>query len=163
MDSLHAFPKLAEGVGQFMASFASLERFLWELYGKILGTHGDGAIAMLGHIESFSIKLTAMQNYLPYCQLAARELNSAAHFLDTARECNTFRNALAHGLYVSDEGGTKVEVLAYLTTTTRKPKRIILTSDLLIAETDKVLALRDAIRDEFFPDFRRAHRPKHVR
>ena len=54
MDSLHAFPKLAEGIGQFMASFASLERFLWELYAIILGQPvGDMAIALLGHIDSF--------------------------------------------------------------------------------------------------------------
>src|SRR5208282_6305282 len=120
MDSLHAFPRLAEGIGQFMASFASLERLLYELYGKILGNKGDAAIAMLGHIESFSIKLTAMENFLPYCPLDAEKLNIVAKFLGRARDINTFRNTLAHGIYLSDENATTVDVLAYATTTGRK-------------------------------------------
>lgn len=163
MDSLHAFPKLAEGVGQFMAAFASLERFLWELYGEILGANGNAAIAMLGHIESFAIKLTAIENFLPYCALTDQAKGQAATALERARGINTFRNTLAHGIYLSDENGTVVDVMAYATTTTRKPKLIRLTAELLSEETAKIFSLRDDIRDTFFPNFNGAHRPPHIR
>jgi hypothetical protein len=162
MDSLHAHPKLAESVGQFMATFAGTERLLWFLYGAILGNSETAARALLGHIESFSIKLTAIENYLPHSSLSLYKRRSAEEFLGTARECNTFRNSLAHGLYLSNEAGTKVELLSYATSTGRKPKQVQLTTALLGKETLKLFALRDGIRNEFFPDFGKSHRPKHI-
>jgi hypothetical protein len=163
LESLHAFPKLAEGVGQFMATFAALEALLWEMYGQILGSKGAAAMAMLGHIESFAIKLTAIENFLPFAPIDEEKRNAAQRYLGTVREINTFRNTLAHGLYLSDDNGTKVDVVAHATSTGRKPKIIPLTSDLLAGETDKIFSLRNEIRKTFFPHMSDSHRPKHVR
>ena len=106
-----------------------------------------------------------MENYLPCSALVSdqHKLAAASFYLGAARSCNTFRNSLAHGIYLSDAEGTKVELLSYATTTGKRPKQILLTETLLKTETDKVLQLRDAIRNEFFPDFRNVHRPKHIR
>jgi hypothetical protein len=164
MDSLHAFPELAEHVGQFMASFAALEHLLWSLYGKMLGsTNNRSAIALLGHIESFAIKLTAMKNFIPYCHLPQPQREMAATLFNQVREINAFRNSLAHGLYLSDEKGTRVEILAYATSTDRKPKQSPLTTTLLARETKKIFAVRDEIRRSFFPEFADSHRPEHIR
>jgi hypothetical protein len=164
MDSLHAFPDLAQHVGQFVAAFATMERMIWCLYGKVIGSDDQGAIAMLGQIESFAIKLTAIQNFLPRSpHITLKERKHFYDFLEAARAINAFRNALAHGIYLSDDNGTKVEILTYATSTGRKAKQFPLTMTLLEAETDKVLALRRAIRDKIFPDFAGAHGPKHVR
>lgn len=164
MDSLHAFPELAQHVGQFVAAFATMERMIWCLYGKALGSDDDGAIAMLGHIESFAIKLTAIQNFLAYSRhITDDERRDFYDFLETARASNAFRNSLAHGIYLSDDAGTKVELLAYATSTARKAKQRALTVTLLKTETEKVLALRRAIRDKVFPHFAGAHGPPHVR
>jgi hypothetical protein len=163
MDSLHAFPKLAESVGQYMASFAALEMLLWCLYGKVVNSNMDGAMAMLGHIESFALKLTAIENFVIYSGLSDEHKKAAREFFVIARECNAFRNSLAHGLYLSDDDGTRVELVSYASSANRKPKQRELTFDLLKTETGKILDLRDAIRKAFFPEFDGAHRPKHIR
>jgi hypothetical protein len=164
MDSLHAFPELAQHVGQFVAAFATMERMIWCLYGKALGSDDDGAIAMLGHIESFSIKLTAIEKFLPHSpHITPDQRKAFGGFLDSARAANAFRNSLAHGIYLSDEDGTKVELLTYATSTGRKAKQFALTTTLLEAETEKVLTLRSAIRDTIFPGFAGSHGPKHIR
>jgi hypothetical protein len=165
MDSLHAFPDLAQHVGQFVAAFATMERMIWFLYGKVLGSNDEGAIAMFGHIESFGIKLTAIQNFVPHsAHIAPEEKSDFYNLLEAARKVNAFRNSLAHGIYLSDNEGTKVEILTYATSTgRRKAKQFPLTTALLGVETDKALKLRRAIRDKIFPDFAGAHGPKHVR
>jgi hypothetical protein len=164
MDSLHAFPDLAQQIGQFTAAFASLEHLLWSLYGLILCGAGTDrqAIALLGHIDSFTIKLTAILNFLPYSFINPGQQTVARKLLERARQCNIFRNALAHGLYLSDDQGTRVELLSYATSTGRKPKQQQLTVPLLEREIANIFAVRDEIRERFFPQFTGFHRPKHL-
>src|ERR1700687_4245108 len=99
MDSLHAFPELAQQIGQFTAAFASLEHLLWSLYGLILGGAGTDkqAVALLGHIDSFSLNLTAVENFIPHSFINPEQQTVALQIIEQTRQCNTFRNALDHG------------------------------------------------------------------
>ena len=104
-----------------------------------------------------------MKKFIPYSFISSSQHAAAREIFANVRERNAFRNTLAHGLYLSDEVGTRVELLSYAVSMSRKPKRRPLTGELLTFEIDQIFLVRDRIRDTFFPEFAGADRPGHIR
>jgi hypothetical protein len=163
MDSLHAFPEIAQRLGQFMATFAAVERLLWSLYGLIIRSSDEGARALLSHIDSFTTKLTAFRQFLPYSPLDNDARAAALQILKEAGECNQFRNALAHGLYLSDDHGKRVVLITGAVSEKRNPRETVLTAHYVDAKIAQLIALRDRIRNEFFGIADAGHHPPHIR
>jgi hypothetical protein len=66
MDSLHAFPELAQQVGQFTAAFASLEHLIRSFYSLAVGGKREyPAVALPDHIDSFAMKTTDIEKFYP--------------------------------------------------------------------------------------------------
>lgn len=102
-----------------------MEIGLWNVYSFVLGTSEVGAQTLLGSTQSFAAKLDAVER-LFVVQDTSRA-GPADEYADLflkifkgAREANTFRNVLAHGLYLTDSDHKELWVVAYLTDPSRK-------------------------------------------
>jgi hypothetical protein len=103
MYDLYHHPDVAAEYGRYMAAFARMENCVYFLFSRMLGErkpHIRNAQAILGHIQSFGLKLTIIESYLPYSGLQERERQDAEAAIGIARECNKFRNSLAHGMFL---------------------------------------------------------------
>jgi hypothetical protein len=159
--TLRAFPLLAERVGNYTACFAMMETALWLLYARVLGCNTDGALALLGHIESFSIKLTAIESFLPHSALSQDIKERCSEIFRTARECNAFRNKLAHGIYSTNAAADRVILAAFAMSTSRSKVEIELTVDFLRAELNKVSHIQADIANLFSDVVISTFDPKH--
>jgi hypothetical protein len=119
--NLQQFPEIARHVGLYTATFANAELPLWAIYSIILGMEDIEAIMLLGDIQSFTVKLSAVE------RIFVRRKDSFAPYagifetvFDLAKKVNKFRNKLAHGLYVTDESKSKVYIHAHQSDPKRK-------------------------------------------
>jgi hypothetical protein len=119
--SIHRFPDVALSIGLFVGCFASMELVLWKLYSKILNMEEYATIELLGGMQSFVNKMSAVERVA--CN-ANNDANAAIYtkLFDRAREVNTFRNDLMHGLYLERPDGT-LWLLGGRTDPTRKTGR----------------------------------------
>ena len=119
---LQAHPDLAEQIGHYTAEFSLFEHGLWQIYGIVLGTDGVGAMTLLGSIQSFSLKLQAVERLFDLKMSSDPMANEFRSVFAGAKKINAFRNILAHGLYVSDEAKTEIWIISYLADPGRKQK-----------------------------------------
>ena len=112
---------MARAVGQYVAAFARLEQELYISFGKVLGTDYNGAMQLLGHIQSFSTRLTAIKTFLPATALTTDDKKTGTVVFGIAKECNNFRNKLIHGQWGLTDAG-QLRLVPWATSTTKKSK-----------------------------------------
>ena len=113
MTELVQFPELARLVGVYTAHFARLELSLWSAYSLVLQMNEDEVMMVLGDVQSFANKLTAIERLFIEKRNHIDGNYLIKKIFERARVINTFRNKLAHGLYLTDSGFTKVYILAF--------------------------------------------------
>jgi hypothetical protein len=136
---LEQHPEIAAKVGVFTARFAALEQILWKLYGIVLGSPDErGAMVLLGGLQSFTVKLDAIERYATY-RFDKDKAEKYKALFKLAKEINRFRNELAHGLYMTDDSKSVVLIDVYLTDPKRKTaESFVLDANLLDAEVEKI-------------------------
>lgn len=95
--------EVAMEFGLYMAAFAVIETYTYDLFSRMLG--GDGstignAQVILKHNQSFGQRLKVIRGYLDFSTIAhdARPTYLAA--IGIIEECNAYRNTLVHGVFV---------------------------------------------------------------
>lgn len=69
--TLERHPEVAREYGRYMAAFSNVGAMVYILFAKMLGDASKlaRAQAVLSHVQSFSLKLTTVENYLPHSVL----------------------------------------------------------------------------------------------
>lgn len=148
IQNLNGHDHLAHRLGQFVAVFAGLEVSLWKLYGKIIGNE-LGAIALLGSIQSFAVKLDAVERFV--LTTRPKDKRAILDVLREARDLNTFRNDLFHGSYMQHNTDRSVWLFTNMTDPSRRnSKKIHLTDDRLKPKIEQANKLSIRILNEFF-------------
>jgi hypothetical protein len=112
---LNDFPEIAREIGHFTAAFSGMEFSLWKIFGFVLGTDEIGAMHLLGAIQSFTVRMDAVERYFERRKCSLPKADLYPEVFKDARAANRFRNLLAHGNYFTNEGRTQVLLQAYLT------------------------------------------------
>ena len=109
LQNLEKHPDVARAYGNYMAAFACLEQDLWLVFASILDTDYLGATRLLGHLQSFTVKIEAIENFAPHAKtLKPAGKKGVDVIFSIAREANAFRNKLAHGVFGEDLKGNLV-------------------------------------------------------
>ncbi|MEA2934312.1 MAG: hypothetical protein QOD74_958 [Variibacter sp.] len=146
--TLHDFPDVAREIGHFVCAYSGLEISLWKLYGSILGADEAGAIELLGGIQSFTHKLDAIDRFLEHSTFGRAV--ECREILTKARDVNTFRVSLMHGLYGLHTDGTLWLHVSRTDPTRSRRKIIPLVAKSIEAETKKTFELAKSIYVKFF-------------
>jgi hypothetical protein len=144
LSTLHEHPDIARHVGCYVATFSGLEMALWFLYAEILGTDFKGAVELLGEIQSFTVRLNAVERFAKHVN--AVDLGKYMAALEQARRVNTFRNLLMHGIYGISSITNELEIQSNgINPTKPHNKAEALTAPFLIEKTAEALALTNFI------------------
>jgi hypothetical protein len=73
----------------------------------------DDAMILLGDLQSFSMKLTAIERFFLERKSHIEGNYSIKKILEKARSINSFQNKIAHSLYLTDKTHAKVFLLAF--------------------------------------------------
>ena len=104
--------------GLYMADFSALESELYVLFSVMIGSRPAtlaASQAILGHIQSLSLKITTMENFIPFAHLGETPAGDLRIALKIVRGCNNFRNSLAHGLFCTNNNGLHLSPYAFET------------------------------------------------
>jgi hypothetical protein len=130
MTDLAPFPEIATLIGNYTAQFARFELSIWSAYGVVLGMEEDEVMVLIGDIQSFATKLTGVERFLLEKRNHIDFNLSIRKIFQSARQINTFRNKLVHGLYLTDKKRTAVYLLAFGTDPNRQiPMSVLIKSD----------------------------------
>jgi hypothetical protein len=130
MTDLAPFPKIATLIGNYTAQFARFELSIWSAYAVVLGMEEDEVMVLIGDIQSFATKLTGVERFLLEKRNQINFNLSIRKIFQSARQINTFRNKLVHGLYLTYKKRTAVYLLAFGTDPNRQiPMSVLIKSD----------------------------------
>lgn len=156
LQDLDRFPDVATALGHYMAAFGCLEQDLWLFFSVVLSTDYPGAVSLLGHLQSLNTKIEAVENFIPHAKnLKPPAKKSFPDLIAIAKECNGFRNKLAHGVFSVDHNGV-LHLTPYLGSTARKSQTKKITAktieDRRNLDIARLMTLLDCVkRDVPFP------------
>jgi hypothetical protein len=152
---LAEFPEIARFLGQYIAAFANFEAVLWLLFGILLGMSERRAMYLLGEIQSFSVRLNAMDRHSQQSELPTDKKAALRQIFNGAKDCNTFRNQVVHGQFLTNKEKSSVVVLEYPSNPTKKQRVRPLTPIILQDEIHRILVVEQLITFNFLRDDRR--------
>ena len=115
----HDNPETTAAIGTYFISFAALEFALWGMAAKSLGTTPDGAISLLGWVQSIKHRIDAIARFAEYSDYSDTLKAEMKDITGELSACIRFRNKIAHGLYNVDDIGC-IHVTNYVTDPTKK-------------------------------------------
>ncbi|MDQ2861686.1 MAG: hypothetical protein M3T55_13405, partial [Pseudomonadota bacterium] len=101
---LSAHPEVAITAANFIADFGFLEFSLFAALATILKDNGTATHIILGHVNSFSFKLDIVMAFARMHAETSPTAKALVELEADIRTVSSFRNILAHGIYVAIEG-----------------------------------------------------------
>lgn len=95
---------LAINIAAYITSFPTLEVLLQGAFEQALGGSGTWSDTILHHVQSISTRIDIVEDFIRSCRAGTPLAESILPLFQRMRDANTYRNLLAHGLIVSNEG-----------------------------------------------------------
>lgn len=133
-------PEVAKGLGIYLATASHYEYMLLAFYRYAAGAGGEFVSATFGRINNISTRLDIVGDLLQAraSSIPETEFKKATELLQEAREINSRRNELVHGVYRVYEKTRVVALITWPLSGGRKSKGEWITADTLKADTLKV-------------------------
>lgn len=108
---LSQHPKIALKVANFLADFSFLEFSLYAALAAILGDDGRATHIILGRFNSFTYKLDTVLDFARLNVDTSPIAKVVVDLEDDIRQITSWRNTLAHGIYVEIRGEDNIGVM----------------------------------------------------
>jgi hypothetical protein len=152
--NIRKYPDVATEIGIFIAAYAGLELALWHVFAQVLGREDPNAsVDLLGHIQSFSLRLDAIERFLPHSPDKKKLEKTAADIISKARDINKFRIDLVHGLYFKRSTGGLLVHTSLTDPSKGKGRAMHIRAEIIKAKSDETLQLVGRIAKEFTNGF----------
>lgn len=95
---------LAANIAIYIGQFVMTEVFLQGVFERAVRGDGSWADCILHHVQSINTRIDIVEDFLKNCCADRPFAEKAAALMPRLREANSYRNHIAHGLYVEHEG-----------------------------------------------------------
>jgi hypothetical protein len=111
---LEDFPEIAILIGVYIAYFGEFEVSIWQTYAIVMGVEEVDAMQSLGK-RRFSEQLCHVENLFNEKSNDMNGNSLVGEILSLTKAINTFRNKIAHSMYVTDDTKSKVYLRPFVT------------------------------------------------
>lgn len=94
-------PHLATNIAAYIAQFVTTEMLLQGIFEKAINGDGTWADSILHHVQSISTRVDIIEDFLKNCRSHLPLSSSVVPLIPEVRRAISYRNKLAHGLYVT--------------------------------------------------------------
>lgn len=130
---------LAINIAAYIGLFNMLEAMIQATFEKAIGGDGTYADAILSHVQSISTRIDIVESVLETRKAHLPWANDALLLIERSRGANTYRNKLAHALYVSD--GNRAMIAGNIFSKRKKFKMELITAQMVLSEFNKLQQL----------------------
>src|SRR5690606_30113891 len=95
---------LAVNIAAYIGLFTMTEASLQGVFERAIRGPGNWSDCILHHVQSISTRIDIVEDFLKNCAPDKSFAEKAIPLMPRVREANTYRNRLAHGLYVEQDG-----------------------------------------------------------
>jgi len=96
---------LAVNMAAYIALYSGVEAMLQGVFEKAIGGDGSWADSILHHVQSINTRMDIVEDFLSSCRGDTELAKAILPLIPRLREANTYRNKLAHGVFIDGKPG----------------------------------------------------------
>ncbi|MBX9464889.1 MAG: hypothetical protein KL840_18330 [Aquamicrobium sp.] len=99
---------LAINIAAYITMFPMLEAGIQLIFERAVGGDGTWSDCILHHVQSISTRIDIVEDFTKNCCRDKQFAAAVIPLFPRMRQANTYRNHLAHGLFITDQGKARV-------------------------------------------------------